>query len=126
MTKAELQAIAQTAKNIKTEHDLTELTKMLFKITIEVALNAELDDHLGYDKHEVSDSDNSRNGYTSKTIQTEEGQFEINTPRDRKGDFGPKLIKKNQRRMPSVQSKVLHFYTNGLSTCPNRTSEPRR
>lgn len=52
MNKEELHALAQeAAKNIKTEHDLTELTKMLSKITIEAALNAELDDHLGYDKH---------------------------------------------------------------------------
>jgi len=117
MKKEDLLAIAQeAAKNIKTEHDLNELTQMLSKITIEAALNAELDDHLGYDKHEVSDSSNSRNGYTSKTIQTENGQFEIDTPRDRNGDFEPKLVKKNQRRMPSVQDKVMHFYTQGLST----------
>ncbi len=117
MKKEELQAIAQkAAKHIKTEHDLTELTKMLSKITIEAALNAELDDHLGYDKHEITHSTNSRNGYTSKTVHTEEGPLEINTPRDRNGDFEPKLVKKNQRRMPSVASKVLHFYTNGLST----------
>ncbi len=117
MKKEELLAIAQAAaKNIKTEYDLSELTKMLSKITIEAALNAELDDHLGYDKHEVSDASNSRNGYTSKTLQTDNGQFEINTPRDRNGDFEPKLVKKNQRRMPSVQDKVMHFYTQGLST----------
>lgn len=117
MKKEDLLAIAQeAAKDIKTEHDLNALTQMLSKITIEAALNAELDDHLGYDKHDVSDSTNSRNGYSSKTIQTENGQFEINTPRDRNGDFEPKLIKKNQRRMPSVQDKVMHFYTTGLST----------
>ena len=117
MKKEDLLAIAQeAAKNIKTEHDLTALMKMMSKITIEAALNAELDDHLGYDKHEVTDSSNSRNGYTSKTILTEDGSFEIDTPRDRNGDFEPKLVKKNQRRMPSVQDKVMHFYTRGLST----------
>ena len=117
MKKEDLLAIAQeAAKNIKTESDLNALTQMLSKITIEAALNAELDDHLGYDKHDVTDSTNSRNGYSSKTIQTENGQFEINTPRDRNGDFEPKLVKKNQRRMPSVQDKVMHFYTKGLST----------
>jgi len=117
MRKEDLLAIAQeAAKNIKTEHDLSALMKMMSKITIEAALNAELDDHLGYDKHEVTDASNSRNGYTSKTILTEDGPFEIDTPRDRNGDFEPKLIKKNQRRMPSVQDKVMHFYTRGLST----------
>lgn len=67
MKKEELHAIAQeAAKNIKTEHDLTEITKMLSKITIEAALNAELDGYLGYDKHKITGSTNSRNGYTSK------------------------------------------------------------
>ena len=117
MKKEDLLVIAQeAAKNIKTEHDLSALMKMMSKITIEAALNAELDDHLGYDKHEVTDSGNSRNGYSSKTILTEDGPFEIDTPRDRNGDFEPKLIKKNQRRMPSVRDKVMHFYTRGLST----------
>lgn len=117
MKKEDLLAIAQeAAKNIKTEHDLTALTQMMTKITIEAALKAELDEHLGYDKHEVTDARNSRNGYTSKTLLTENGQFEIDTPRDRNGDFEPKLVKKNQRRMPSVADKVLHFYTHGSST----------
>lgn len=69
MKKEDLLAIAQeAAKNIKTEHDLSALMKMMSKITIEAARNAELDDHLGYDNHEVTDSRNSRNGHTSKTI----------------------------------------------------------
>ena len=76
MKKEDLLAIAkEAAKNIKTEHDLSQLTKMLSKITIEAAPNAELDDHLGYDKNEITKSDNSRNGYTRKTIQTEDGQL---------------------------------------------------
>ena len=69
MKKEELLAIAQAAaKNIKTEHDLNELRSMLTKITIETALNAELDEHLGYDQHEITSTNNSRNGYTSKTL----------------------------------------------------------
>ena len=93
MKKEDLLAIAkEAAKNIKTEHDLTELTKMMTKITIEAALNAELDDHLGYDKHNVTNSTNSRNGYTSKTILTDNGQFKIDTPRDRNGDFASRIV----------------------------------
>ena len=73
MNKKELQVIAQAAaKNIKTEADLNEFRQMLTKITVEAALNAELDDHLGFAKNEQSDSDNNRNGYTSKTLQTED------------------------------------------------------
>ena len=62
---------------------------MLTKVTVEAALNAELDDHLGYDRHEQSDGTNHRNGYSSKTVQTDVGQFELETPRDRNGDFEP-------------------------------------
>jgi len=66
MNKKELQAIAQAAaKNIKTEDDLNDFRQMLTKITVEAALNAELDDHLGYDKHEQSEENNSRNGFST-------------------------------------------------------------
>jgi len=83
---------------------------MLTKITVETALNAEIDEHLGYDKHEQSHADNSRNGYTSKTLQTEDGQFELDTPRDREGSFEPKLVKKHQRRFTSMDDKILFLY----------------
>ncbi len=76
MKNKELHAIAQAAaKNIKTEEDLNEFRQMLTKITVEAALNAELDDHLGFARHEQSETDNHRNGYTRKTLQTENGQF---------------------------------------------------
>ncbi len=121
MKKENLLTIAkEAAKNIKTEHDLSKLTKILSKITIETALNAELDDHLGYDKNEITGFDNSRNGYTSKTILTEDGQFEVDTPRDRNGDFEPQLVKKNQRCMPSVEGKVMHFYTQSRAIAARR------
>ena len=99
MKKEDLKELAQAAaKNIKSEADLNELKQMLTKMTLETVLNAELDEHLGYSKHEKSNTDNSRNGYTTKTLQTEDGQFELETPRDRNGDFEPQLVKKNQDR----------------------------
>ncbi len=117
MKKQELQAIAQAAaKNIKTEEDLNEFRQMLTKITVEAALNAELDDHLGFDKHEQSESDNNRNGVTHKTLQTEDGQFELATPRDRAGSFEPKLVKKHQRRFTSMDDKILFLYAQGMTT----------
>jgi transposase-like protein len=117
MKKKELQAIAQAAaKNIKTEEDLNEFRQMLTKITVEAALNAELDDHLGFDKHEQSESDNNRNGVTHKTLQTEDGQFELATPRDRAGSFEPKLVKKHQRRFTSMDDKILFLYAQGMTT----------
>jgi len=117
MDEKELQAIAKAAaKNIKTEADLNDFRQMLTKITVETALNAELDDHLGFDKHKQSDGANSRNGYTSKTLQTEDGQFELDTPRDRAGSFEPKLVKKHQRRFTSMDDKILFLYAQGMST----------
>ena len=117
MKKKELQAIAQAAaKNIKTEEDLNEFRQMLTKITVEAALNAELDDHLGFDKHEQSESDNNRNGVTHKTLQTEDGQFELATPRDRAGSFEPKLVKKHQRRFTTMDDKILFLYAQGMTT----------
>jgi putative transposase len=92
MNKKDLEAFArEAAKTLKTEKDFSDFRAMLTKVTVEAALNAELDDHLGYDKHEQSSSDNSRNGVTRKTLRTEDGQFELDTPRDRYGDFEPQL-----------------------------------
>ena len=117
MKKKELQAIAEAAaKNIKTEDDLNQFRQMLTKITVETALNAELEDHLGFGKGEQSDADNNRNGYTSKTLQTEERQFELNTPRDRAGSFEPQLVKKHQRRFTSMDDKILFLYAQGMTT----------
>lgn len=117
MKSKDLEAIAKAAaKNIKTETDLNEFSQMLTKITVEAALNAELDDHLGYDKHQQSDTDNSRNGYTRKTLQTEAGQFELDTPRDRAGSFEPRLVKKHQRRFTALDDRILFLYAQGMTT----------
>ena len=89
---------------------------MLTKITVEAALNAELDDHLGFAKHEQSEADNNRNGYTPKTLQTEDGQFELDTPRDWAGSFEPRLVKKHQRRFTTIDDKILFLYAQGMTT----------
>ncbi|MEW4363836.1 transposase, partial [Aliikangiella maris] len=117
MDKKELEKFGkEMAKGIKSEHDLNEFRKVLTKVTVEAALNAELDEHLGYEKNSKSQSSNSRNGYSSKTIRTEDGQFELNTPRDRQGNFEPELVKKHQTRFTSMDDKILHLYSQGLST----------
>ncbi|WP_417766377.1 transposase, partial [Spongiibacter tropicus] len=117
MNKKELEAFArEAAKTLKTEKDLNEFSQMLTKITVEAALNAELDEHLGYDRHQPSDNTNSRNGYTSKTLKTEDGQFELNTPRDREGSFEPQLVKKGQTRFTSMDDKILSLYAKGMTT----------
>jgi len=89
---------------------------MLKKITVETALNAELDEHLGYDRHDQSDTINSRNGYSGKTIITEDGQFEVAIPRDREGSFEPQLVKKHQTRLTMMDDKIHCLYAKGMST----------
>nr|PMH71670.1 transposase [Enterovibrio norvegicus] len=117
MNKKELEAFAkEAAKGIKTPEDLNEFSQMLKKITVEAALNAEMDEHLGYEKHQKSPSNNSRNGTSSKRVKTEEGEFDLDTPRDRDGSFEPKLVKKHQSRFTSMDDKILWLYAQGMST----------
>ena len=117
MNKKDLEAFArEAAKGIKTEKDLTDMRAMLTKVMVEAALSVELDEHLGYRKHEQSSSDNSRNGVTRKTVRTEDGQFELDTPRDRQGDFEPQLVKKHQTRFTSMDDKILFLYAQGMTT----------
>ena len=117
MNRKEVEAFArEAAKGLKTEKDLAEFSQMLTKITVEAALNAELEEHLGYDKHRQSLTNNYRNGYTSKTLRTEEGQFDLDTPRDREGSFEPQLVKKQQTRFTSMDDKILSLYAKGMTT----------
>ena len=117
MNKKQLEAFArEAAKSIKTESDLNDFRQMLTKVTVETALNAELDDHLGYDRHQSNESPNSRNGHTRKTLRTEDGQFELETPRDREGSFEPQLVKKHQTRFASMDDKILSLYAKGMTT----------
>lgn len=117
MDQKQLEAFArEAAKSLKTEKDLNNFSQMLTKITVEAALNAELDEHLGYSKHRKSSTTNSRNGTSSKTIITDDGQFELETPRDREGTFEPLLVKKQQTRFTSMDDKVLSLYAKGMTT----------
>ncbi|MDR3504368.1 MAG: IS256 family transposase, partial [Legionella sp.] len=117
MNREELEAFArEAAKSLKTEKDLNDFSRMLSKITVEAALNAELEEHLGYGRYEKQGSTNSRNGYTPKTLKTEDGEFELLTPRDRNGSFEPQLVKKHQTRLTSMDDKILSLYAKGMTT----------
>ncbi len=117
MNKKELEAFAkQAAKGIKTESDLNDFRAMLTKVTVEAALNAELEHHLGYQKNDRAPAGNHRNGYSHKQVKTEDGCFELETPRDRNGSFEPEIVKKNQSRFTSMDDKILHLYAKGMTT----------
>ncbi|MEM8325585.1 IS256 family transposase [Morganella morganii] len=117
MDEKKLKALAaELAKGLKTEDDLNQLSMMLKKLTVETALNAELTDHLGHEKNASKSGSNTRNGYSSKTILTDNGEFELTTPRDREGTFEPQLIKKNQTRITRMDSQILSLYAKGMTT----------
>lgn len=117
MNKKEIEAFAkEAAKSLKSEADLNEFRQMITKVTVEAALNAELDEHLGYEKHQQSDSSNSRNGATSKRLKTEDGEVLIDSPRDRDGSFEPQFVKKRQTRFTSMDDKILSLYAKGMTT----------
>ena len=117
MNIKDIQALAAEAvKNIGSEQDLNEFKKLLTKMTLETVLTAELDEYLGDDKHEKANTQNSRNGYSTKTLQTEDGEFELKTPRDRHNDFEPSIVKKKPRRFVSMSDKILFLYAQGMTT----------
>src|SRR3954452_22831755 len=93
---------------------LTGLTKTV----LETALDAELTDHLGYDKHDPAGrtGGNSRNGTRVKTVLTEVGPVEIEVPRDRDGSFDPQMVRKRQRRLDGINQLVLSLTARGLTT----------
>lgn len=107
---------AELAKGLKTKDDLNQLSMMLKKLTVETALNAELTDHLGHEKNASKSGSNTRKGYSSKTILTDNGEFELTTPRDREGTFELQLIKKNQTRITRMDSQILSLYAKGMTT----------
>jgi len=110
--------VRKVGKQFKSEQDLADFSRLLKKMAVEAALGAEVDDHLGYAKHESKGrgSGNSRNGYSSKTLKGDHGEVEIDIPRDRNGSFEPQLIRKGQTRLTQFDEQILALYAKGLST----------
>ncbi|MBB2504980.1 IS256 family transposase, partial [Amycolatopsis echigonensis] len=94
------------------------LLNRLTKNVLETALEAEMDDHLGYERHDPMgrNSGNSRNGTRSKTVLTEIGPVEIDVPRDTDASFDPKIVRKRQRRLDGIDEIVLSLTARGLTT----------
>jgi len=97
--------------------DLTAALRALQKRALEKMLNAEMEEHLGYEKHaaEGYDGGNSRNGRGRKKVITEAGTVELDVPRDRDGSFEPKVVKKGQRRLKGFDDKLISLYARGLT-----------
>jgi putative transposase len=109
---------SELALDLKTGEDLSALSAKLVKLTVEAALSAELEHHLGYAPHSPLGyhSGNSRNGTTPKILKGNHGEILIETPRDRLGTFEPEIVKKGQTRITKMDEQILCLYAKGLST----------
>ena len=106
-------------EGISSMEDIQNLFKETIAEFMGNGLEAELDDELGYSKYDYKNknTDNSRNGYSSKTLRTSFGDVEVAVPRDRKGEFEPQLLKKNQTSIAQdVEEKILSMYAKGMTT----------
>ena len=114
----EIRELLQMA-NIGSMEDIQSLFKETIAEFMENGLEAELDDELGYSKYDYKnkDTDNSRNGHSSKTLRTSFGDVEVSVPRDRKGEFEPQVLKKNQTSISQdIEEKILSMYAKGMTT----------
>ena len=116
--RAKIRELLQES-NISSMADIQELFKETIAEFMENGLDAELDEELGYSRYDYKnkDTDNSRNGHSSKTLKTSFGEVDIDVPRDRKGEFDPVIIKKNQTSISQdVEEKILSMYAKGMTT----------
>ena len=102
-------------RQFKDSKEFGDFMSQLYKRGVEQMLEGELDSHLGYDKHRVSDSENARNGHSKKIIKTEHGKAEIKVPRDRQSTFEPVLVPKRSQLSKGIESLIISLYAKGMS-----------
>ena len=105
-------------EKLKTQSDVEDLVGSLYKGLIQKMLEAEMDEHLGYQKNdrEGKQGSNHRNGKSSKTVKTSKGSLPIDVPRDRESSFEPIIVPKHKRMSQTIEDAVISFYAKGLST----------
>lgn len=116
--RAKIRELLQES-NISSMADIQNLFKETIAEFMENGLDAELEDELGYSRYDYrnKDTDNSRNGRSSKTLRTSFGEVEVGVPRDRKGEFEPQLLKKHQTSISQdIEEKILSMYAKGMTT----------
>ena len=102
--------------DIQSAEDIQDALKDLLGGTIKEMMEAEMDDHLGYEKSERSDSDDYRNGYKRKRVNSRYGSMEIEVPQDRKSTFEPQVVKKRQKDISDIDQKIISMYAKGMTT----------
>ncbi len=116
--RAKIRELLQ-ASNVSSMDDIRNLFKETIAEFMENGLDAELSEELGYSRYDYKnkDTDNSRNGHSSKTLKTSFGDVEVAIPRDRKGEFEPQILKKNQTSISQdIEEKILSMYAKGMTT----------
>lgn len=104
--------------NPQDAQDVQDMVKDLLGDTLQGMLEAEMDQKLGYSKYDYQnkDTDDSRNGYSKKTVTSSFGEIDLDIPRDRKGEFEPQIIRKNQTDISNIEDQVLSMYAKGMTT----------
>lgn len=118
MTEGKRNIIQQLLQeyDIETAEDIQDALKDLLGGTIKEMMEAEMDDHLGYQKSERSDSDDYRNGYKSKRVNSSYGSMDIDVSQDRKSTFEPQVVKKRQKDISDIDQKIISMYAKGMTT----------
>lgn len=102
--------------DIETDEDIQDALKDLLGGTIKEMMETEMDDHLGYGRSERSDSDDYRNGYKTKRVNSSYGSMEIEVPQDRKSTLEPQVVKKCQKDISDIDQKIISMYAKGMTT----------
>ena len=102
--------------NIKTAEDIQEALKDLLGGTIQEMMEAELDEHLGYDEYERSDNPDYRNGVKHKKLRSSYGEIPIDVPQDRDGDFEPQIVPKRKKDISAIEQKIIAMSAKGMTT----------
>lgn len=103
--------------DIKNANDIAYALKDMFKDTIQTMMNVEFDSSMGYEKSDnKTEKSNYRNGYSSKKVKSQFGEFDLTIPRDRNAEFEPQIVPKNKRDISGIEEKVINLYGKGLST----------
>lgn len=113
----EILKLLQENYELNTAQDLSSALKNMFKDALQEMMNAEFDNSMGYSKYDkTTEKTKYRNGSTKKNLKSEFGEFEFETPRDRKGEFEPKIVPKNTRDVSGIEDKIISLYARGLTT----------
>ena len=102
--------------DIESAQDIQDALKDLLGGTIKEMMEAEMDNHLGYEKLERFDSDDYRNGYKTKRVNSSYGSMEIEVPQDRRSTFEPQVVKKRQKEISDIDQKIISMYAKGMTT----------